>query len=205
MLRAVFMAMFLPLVILAGAERALAAGEDDARQFVDAVGKQVLQVINSGGGEAQKKQQLQQLFAGSVDIDWMAKFVLGKGWGQATEEQRQRYMQVYRQYLLTRYTANFADYTGSNYNITGVRSEGDGQYTVSMQIKSPRAQQQETEAGYRVHAVGGQFKIIDIIIESVSLITTQRSEFASVLQQKGMDGLISAIEGKIKAEGGGTA
>ena len=125
-------------------------------------------------------------------------------WGtpgaQATQEQRDHYLQVYKDYLLARYTSNFADYTGSKYTITDAKDEGNGQFSVSMQIKAPK-QSQDTLAGYRLRANdNGQFKIIDIIIEGVSLITTQRSEFSSVVQQKGMDGLIQAIESKRQAE-----
>lgn len=180
---------------------ALADGPQDARQVVDGVGKQVLTIVNGGGAEVEKQQQLRQMFTDNVDIDWMAKFVLGRGWQHASEAQRTRYTQSYRQYLLARYTSNFADYAGSNYTITDARSEADGQYTVNMQVSAPRAGQQDTQAGYRLRQANGQFKIVDIIIEGVSLLATQRSEFASVQQQKGMDGLIAAIEAKTQAKG----
>lgn len=175
---------------------ALAAGADDVRQFVDSLGQKVVSVVNSGGGDAQK-QQLQQMFIENVDIDWMAQFVAGRGWQQASEEQLTRYKDAFKRYLLMRYTTNFAEYTGSQYTIAGTRDEGDGQYTVGMQIKSGGAQTQDIQAGYRVRGAGGSFKIVDIIVEGVSLITTQRSEFASVLQQKGMDGLIESLETKV--------
>jgi len=194
---AIFMVgLLLPVI----AANAMAASADDARQFVDGVGKRVLDIVNGGAGKAEKQAQLQQMFAENVDIPWMGQFVLGHAWRQATPEQRDHYLQAYKQYLLARYTTNFADYTGAKYTITDVKSEEEGQFTVNMQIKAPN-QSQDTLAGYRL-LVGenGQFKIIDIIIEGVSLITTQRSEFASVFQQKSMDGLISAIEAKTKAE-----
>jgi phospholipid transport system substrate-binding protein len=187
-------AMLLP------AHSAVAAGAEDARQFVDNVGKRVVEIINTSGNETQKQQKLRQLFTENVDIEWMGKFVLGSAWQQATEDQRQQYLKAYRDYLLARYTTNFADYTGSNYTITDAQSGDNGQFTVGMEIKSPNAKQPNTEAGYRVRLENGQFKIIDIIVEGVSLITTERSEFAAVFQQKGMDGLISSIEAKTKTE-----
>jgi len=187
--------MILPLL----ANRALAAGTDDARQFVDNVGKQVVEVVNGSSGESEKQAKLRQLFITNVDIDWMAKFVLGQGWQKATADQRTRYQQVYRDYLLARYTTNFADYTGSKYALTDATNEEAGQFTVHMKIKAPNKGQENLLAGYRVKQENGAFKITDIIVEGVSLITTERSEFSSVLQQKGMDGLITAIEEKTKA------
>lgn len=183
------------------ASNASAASADDARQHVDSVGKKVLEVVNGSAAEAQKQQQLRQLFTDNVDIDWMGRFVLGAAWSKATEDQRTRYLQAYREYLLARYTTNFADYAGSNYTITGAKNESEGQFTVSMQVKSPNASQQDTLAGYRVRAAdGGGLKIVDIIIEGVSLITTQRSEFASVVQKDGMDKLITQLQGKTQSK-----
>lgn len=175
---------------------AYAAGADDARQFVDSVGKRVLEVVNGQGTESQKQPQLRQLFTDNVDINWMSRFVLAAAWNQATQDQRTRYQQAYRDYMLARYTTNFAEYAGSQYTITGVKTEADGQYTVGMNVNSPNARDQETRAGYRVRPDNGQFKIVDIIIEGVSLITTQRSEFSSVVQKDGMDKLIEQLNSK---------
>ncbi len=201
MLRTPLLILCLWLVIPLSVNNAVAASAEDARQFVDNVGKQVLEIINGNEDEKQKQEQLRRMFSENVDIDWMGKFALGRAWNQATEAQKKRYLQAYRQYLLARYTANFADYAGSKYVITGAKSESEGQFTVAMQIKSPHQKEQETEAGYRVRDNGsGQFKITDIIIEGISLIITERADFGSVLQQKGLDALIGDIEAKAKTE-----
>ncbi len=172
-----------------------AAAAADAKNFVDTVGQKVLAIVNGAGGESARRQQLQQMFRANVDMDWMGQFVLGHSWNEASQTQRDHYLEAYRKYLLARYTTRFADYTGAKYDITGVKEEANGQYTVSMQIKTPDGDQ-NTQAGYRLRPEGGSFKIIDIIVEGISQITTQRSEFASVIQQKGIDGLIAAIEAK---------
>jgi phospholipid transport system substrate-binding protein len=187
---------FLPLSVVS----VQAADADSARRFVDEVGKKVLAVVNGQAAEAQKQQQLRQLFSEHVDMEWMGRFVLGQGWAKATEDQRARYLAAYREYLLARYTTNFADYAGSKYTITGAKAESDGQFTVGMQVNSPNAKEQEVQAGYRLRAAeGGQFKIIDIIIEGVSLITTQRSDFGAVVQKDGMDKLIEQVQAKAQA------
>lgn len=176
-----------------------ASSADEAKNFVDDVGKKVLAVVDSKEGDAAKKQKLQGMFEQYVDIPWMGRFVLGHAWQEATADQRQQYLKAYRSYLLARYTTNFANYNGSQYTITGARDEGNGEFTVNMKIKTPQ-QSQDTLAGYRLASNNGQFKIHDIIIEGVSLITTQRSEFASVVSREGMAGLIKDIENKAQTE-----
>ena len=195
--------MLITLVVLLfsfpmSAGNASAAGAEEARQFVDKVGKKVLETINEKAQAAQKQQQLRQLFSEHVDMEWMGKFVLAQGWAKATEDQRGRYMQAYRGYLLARYTTNFTDYAGSNYTITDVKPAAEGEFIVGMAVSAPKASDQEVQAGYRVHvAEGGQFKIIDIIIEGVSLLTTQRAEFASAVQQGSIDKLIEQLHSKV--------
>jgi len=139
------------------------------------------------------------MFVEHVDIPWMGQFVLGRAWQKAPPEQRDRYLQAYRAYLLAHYTSDFAEYTGAKYTITDIKSEEDGQFTVNMQINTSN-QSQNTLAGYRLRSNNGQLKIIDIIVEGVSLITTERAEFADIAQQKGMDGLIQSIHDKTQTE-----
>lgn len=192
------------LIALILAPLSVSAGQPDtetARQFIDRLGQQALSTVNAQGAESEKQQKLQQLFIHSVDMDWMAKFVLGPAWAKADDTQRAEYLQAYRDFLLARYTTNFAEYSGSQYTITGAKNEANGQIVVNMKVKSPKARQQETLAGYRVRAgTDGQYKIVDIIIEGVSLLTTQRSDFSAVAQRNGLDKLIAQLRAKTQTE-----
>jgi phospholipid transport system substrate-binding protein len=187
---------FILCLIISG--EVFAATTDNVRQFVDSTGQKVIAVIDSKDkNQRQKQAELRQMFLDNVDLIWISRFVLGPGWANATPDQQSRYMESYKKYMLAVYTENFSEYTGSKYNIIEVRDEGGKQFTVRMQIKTPKPDQPETIAGYRILANdNGQFKIIDILAEGVSLLSTQRSEFGSVLRQNGMDGLISALERK---------
>ncbi len=179
---------------------AFAATKEDAQKFVDTLTPAVVQTIDDKSLAADQKQaKLQALFTQNVDIDWMAKFVLGRSYQQATEDQRARYVAAYRQYLLARYTTNFADYGGSKYKITDIVQDDDG-FNVKMQVATPQASE-DVALGYHLHTdASGQLKLSDIIVEGVSLITSQRSEYAAVVQQKGMDGLIAALQSKSQVE-----
>lgn len=186
------------LIIISNNASALTA--QDARQFVDDIGNHALNVINDAAkDENQKHAKLRQMFSENVDIHWMGRFVLGTGWKQATEDQKKHYMQAYQQYMVAHYTANFSDYTGSKYNISDIKNEQDGEFTVAMQIKTSK-ELDDISAGYRLRTDNVGFKIVDIIIEGISLVVTQRSEFASLISQKGIDGLISSLEEKTKEE-----
>ncbi len=174
--------------------QALAFSQDDARNYADKVGQEVLATVTSSAlTEAQKQAQLQAMFAREVDIPWIGRFVLGRFWKQANEAQQAQYLEAYGKFLIAHYTSHFADYSGGGYTINSVQQDGESQFTVGMRIHTAEGRQIETS--YRLHADRqGQLKVFDIIIEGVSLITTQRSEFGSVVQSQGMDALIRQLQ-----------
>jgi len=190
------MRKYLALFFMLFALPAYAAATDEAQQFVDGVGKQVLSVLNGSGSEADKQTQLRQLFSTNVDMEWMGKFTAGNAWARGTEEQRGRFIQVYKDYVLAHYTKNFSDYAGSDYVMTGTKPANDNEFMVGMSVSTPKADEKQLQAGYRVRNSGGQYKISDIIIEGVSLITTQRSEFAAIGQKGGLDTLTEQLQAK---------
>lgn len=190
-----FLALAMLALFLAPAS-SHAATEQDARQIVEKVGNEALAIIGSQElSKAQKQERLEHLLAGEVDIPWIGRFVLGRYWRGVAEEDRARYLEAYQRFLLSNYTSRFADYTGGSFRIISATNEGDEGFTVNMEIDT--LEQKGMLVDYRLHTTPeGALKIYDVIVEGVSLITTQRAEFASVVGQGGLDSLISQLNQK---------
>jgi phospholipid transport system substrate-binding protein len=172
------------------------ASKEDASQFVDNLAKDALDTIGKSDlSKEEKQKRLQKLFSTHVDIDWIAKFVLGKNWRAATQEQQDRYLENYRSFLLKNYTSNFENFTDSRYEVVKAADGSKaGEYTVSMLLK--RSGQEDIAVDYRLRQDGKSFKVVDIIAEGISLITSQRSEFNSVISRNGLDYLIDELKSK---------
>jgi len=185
--------LFLLLAVaLAPVPSSAAASVAAAREMMDAIGKQALAVIKSEGSKKQKQTKLEKIFSGNVDIEWVGRFVLGLHWRTATPEQRKRYLKEYEGFLVSHYAGRFAEYTGGSYTILSAVEDEPGQFIVSMKMLSP--DNQEVLVDYRLHNTGtGKLQIFDVVVEGVSLITTQRSEFASVVDGKGLDYLTAQL------------
>lgn len=176
---------------------ALASGADDASKYVEKIGTQALSTItNTSFSKSQKQSRLDKMFADNVDIAWVARFVMGRYWRQATDAQKNKYLKAYQTFLIKHYTSRFTDYTSGSFTITGVREDGESEYTVGMELVGEKKNEPPVLVDYRVRKEGGGFKIFDIIVEGVSLITTQRSEFASVISDHSIDYLIAQLEKK---------
>ena len=198
MLRA-FFATLLVIVsssVMLVSTASFAAGSDDARGFVDGLASQALAIVKDNTASKPDKQaKLETLFGDSVDIDWVSRFVLGKYWRQATEPQKMLYKERYKAFLIKHYTSKFSDYTNESYRINKVIDQGGGEYQLTMEIL--RGRNPSVIVDYRVRSMPeGGFKMFDLSVEGVSLITTQRSEFSSVVSRKGLDYLISQLNAK---------
>lgn len=178
------------------APQAHAASAADVEKFIGTLGNKVLELLNNKNVNAtDKEQQLKSIFRENVDTDWIGQFVLGKYWREATPDQQKKYLSLYREFLIQSYTGRFKDYSGESFKITGSHDEGDNKYLLNTEIVRP--QNPSVLVDYKVRGTGAQMKVYDIVVEGVSLITTQRSEFTSVISRKGLDALITALDKKV--------
>lgn len=178
---------------------AQAASTDDASKFVQNLGDQALSIITNKSFSKDKKQAgLEKIFTANVDFHWIGRFVMGRFWRQATDAQKTRYLKEYQRFLTLHYTARFADYSNGSFKVVSTKDDGDGDFTVAMQLQSDEKNSEPVLVDYRIRRSGGGFKIFDVIVEGVSLIATQRSEFASVITNNGIDYLIDQLATRFK-------
>lgn len=176
-----------------GVSSASADDKDDARSFANDLGNQALSVIvDKGLNKQAKRARLEGLFEQNVNIEWIAKFVLGRYWRSASEQQKHDYLANYKTFLIKHYTSNLTEFTDANFEVTKVVPEDGGGNIVTMHLKRPGAE--DTIVNYTIRKNnGGKLNVYDMTVEGVSMITTQRSEFNSVASQKGLDYLISQL------------
>ncbi|MBV5334014.1 ABC transporter substrate-binding protein, partial [bacterium] len=127
---------------------------------------------------------------------------LGRYWNVADETQRREYMTLFEKMIVDAYAGRFAEYSGETFKVAGVRPDGDVDSHVTTQIVRPSGPPVNVE--WRVRKTGATYKIIDVVVEGVSMGVTQRSEFASVIQTNGgqVDGLLKALRAKVTAGAG---
>ena len=189
------MAIAAMLLLLAPIQSAT-ANEDGARAFASNLADKALAILKNGDLSASGKQnKLEALFSDSVDLEWVGKFVLGKHWRAASQKQQKDYMDSYKTFVIRNFTGQLTDYSNQDYEIKQSRPDGEkGEYLLTFEIRSPN--EPPVYMDYRVREKAGNYQIFDIIIEGVSLIATQRSEFNAVVERKGLDHLIAALEKK---------
>jgi len=176
--------------------RAHAASADDAAKFINGLGQRAFSMLNQQGVPLdQKEAQVRNLLAENFDLKLIGRYVVGQSWRTMSEKQRDAYLAVFQEYVLRTYSKRLGGYSGQQFQISGVKSVGTDEHIVSTTITRPDAP--PIEAAWRVQTKTPQYKIVDVIVAGVSMVVTQRSEFTSVIQRQGVDGLIERLRTQV--------
>ena len=186
------------LILLAGtvASQSPAAAAADPTALVSSLGSRALEVLGKGTSESQRVARFRELLREDFDIPGIARFVLGRYWNTASEEERREFVKLFEEYVAQAYATRLAEYAGEKFKVTGSRPEGDGAI-VSSQILRP-AGSAPIKVDWRLTGRNGIYKISDVAVDGISMAVTQRSEFASVIQHNGgqIQGLITMLREK---------
>ncbi len=176
----------------AGAE---AIGEVD--NFVKSTSEKVMAILSKSTSDSEKQVQLTSVFTDTVDINWIARFAVGKNWQQMNATQQSEYISNYRKFLISSYVPVFKKYNGQKVLIKNINPVGNDQYVVTTEIQSDNSNV-PYKVEYRVKRTDGQYKVRDIIAEGVSMINTQRSDFGSIVAERGITALNQDLLAKAK-------
>jgi phospholipid transport system substrate-binding protein len=184
-----------------GAAATAGAAASDAAAFITDLGNKALTMLNQRQkSQADFERQFRELLHQGFDVNRISCFVLGRYCRTAPEAQRQEFTKAFEDYIVGVYTVRFSQYTGESFKVTGSRAEGDKATLVTSQIVRPNGAP-PVKVDWRVSDTPQGPKITDVTVEGVSMILTQRDEFASILQRNNGDlqALIKLLKEKTKS------
>ncbi len=131
------------------------------------------------------------------NLELISQFVLGRFWHRATAEQRAEFQELFTEYLTNSYARQLGSYRAETLTIVGSHPVGRKDVLVETSVESSNG---AANPIWRVRAKDGEYKIIDVSIDGVSLALTQRREFAAVINRQGLDGLLNMLREKLAAQ-----
>ena len=162
-----------------------------ARALVETVGPGPEDPARPRPQRAAEVHELVDTLSGPIDLDLVARLILGRYWRTATEAQRADYLKLFRDFALHTLASRLDVYGGQDFEVTGAKAVGDQDALVSTRIVSDGP---PVEVDWRIRERADHSLVaIDVIVEGVSLIVTQRSEFGAVIDRQGMDGLLAEL------------
>ena len=165
-------------------------------QFIRAVGEEAINALTDKKISKQiRKTRFRKILNRTFEVKFIARFALGRYWRRANKSQRSEYTFLFENFIVQSYANLFKDYSGETFNVLKVRSinEIDNLVKSEVFLKDGR----KIRVAWRVRG-DKSFKIVDVMIEGVSMALTQRDEFSAIISQNNgkIEGLLSALRKK---------
>ncbi|HSA82511.1 MAG TPA: ABC transporter substrate-binding protein [Geminicoccaceae bacterium] len=181
---------------------AAASPAGPAEALVEALAEQAWALIQSGELDQRTRlDRLTELLGSKTDVALLSRLVLGRHWQRLTADQQAGYERLFGDVVLRNLARRLDQYAhGSagpldqHFRITGSLPAGKRDILVRSTVMPPRGA--TVSVDWRLRVQDDQPVIIDLIIEGVSLLVTQRSEFAAVIERSDMDGLLAELRAR---------
>ncbi|ADE13542.1 toluene tolerance family protein [Nitrosococcus halophilus Nc 4] len=172
-----------------------------AQQLVEETSERMLQTLRNKSEELEEHPEriydlVKEILLPHFDFQRIARLALGRHWRQATEDQRQRFVGEFRTLLVRTYSTALLKYSDEKINYLPLRGPKEAEnILVRMEIEQARGGP-PISMEIDLYEKGEDWKVYDIKIDGVSLVTNYRTNFASEIRQGGLDQLIEKLEKK---------
>jgi len=191
---ALYRAFLLIVLILAVPVSAAWANTDAARaqKLIEDLTRQALTILKTekgdiGARERKFRSVLTQYFA----MQSISKRVAGHHWQDMSSPQRQEFQRLFGEWVLKTYSRRFGGYEGETIAVEKASAVGKDSVLVQTKLKGEK---RNNKVDWRlVEESKGRLKIVDVSVDGISMLTAQKSEVASIIKNKGVDGLLATL------------
>ena len=136
---------------------------------------------------------VQSIVLPNFDFNTMSRWVLGRYWRQATPEQRTRFAEEFRTLLVRTYAKTLLEYSDAKISFPPMPASAAESDDVTVRSEVQPVNGAAFAINYSMHRKGNDWKIYDVTVDGVSLVTNYRGSFASQIRDQGMDAMINKL------------
>ena len=190
------------LVVLLAFGSASQAVNIEADVLIKQTSEKVLSALNKNKAAYEKdpdklNQLINDIILPLLDFKTMSKLALGKvNWTKASDEQQQRFVDAFKDMLIRTYSKSLTEYAGQDLEFLPYSAPAAGKKTTLVKTQIKPSNGPAIPIDYRLRILNDNWKVFDIKIDGISLVTNYRNSFASDVLKVGMDGLIDKLNKK---------
>ena len=184
--------------LLAALVPALAAAQESPDQLVKRTTDEILTIIKTdkdvaSGNQAKVVELAEQKVLPHFDFERMTRLAVGRNWAQATDAQKQALTKEFRTLLVRTYSSSLSQYRNQTIDVKPSKiAAADKEATVRTAVIQQGGPPIPIDYAME-KAADGSWKVYDVIVDGVSLVTTYRSSFNDQIQKGGIDGLVKTL------------
>ncbi|MCH8808851.1 MAG: ABC transporter substrate-binding protein, partial [Proteobacteria bacterium] len=169
------------LAALLGGQARAQGAQDASRFLADLTDRAVDQLTEPGLSDDEQERRFRSLIGESFDIPAIGRFVLGRYWRRASEDERAAFLATFEDLMVHRFLPLFAEYSGDKISVGVARPFKSNPNFISVSSKLLRDEGEPIHIDWRVRRRDDGYRIVDIVAEGISIAVTLRSEYTSVL------------------------
>jgi phospholipid transport system substrate-binding protein len=182
--------------LLLGALAGHAGAQQSPRDVVQTTADQVLAVLAQKDlSRDARREQVKRIVLANTDFDTLCRLALARNWNSFTPEQQAEFKREFESHLSATYGRRLDNYRNERIAIVGERKEANGDVTVQTRVVRGGGSNDFT-VDYRLRQSNGQWKVIDVIPEQVSLVANFRSQFQEIISAGGPERLLQVLREK---------
>ncbi|WP_049251412.1 MlaC/ttg2D family ABC transporter substrate-binding protein [Neisseria elongata] len=178
------------------APAAFAALEHPARQQVQQNIDTVLKIIkNQSLSEQQKIRQVEQYANRFLDYERLSAMAVGQPWRQFSPQQKQSFIAAFKEMVIGMYARSaMMGAEKADVRVLPKITTNGNKVDVYSEILTPSGK--KYEVAYQLYQTGSQYKLYNIRVDGVSIVTVYRNQFVELVNQQGIDGMIETVRNK---------
>jgi phospholipid transport system substrate-binding protein len=146
--------------------------------------------------QTEKERDLRSLFRQNFDVPAISRFVLGKHWRKASTAERQDFVDAFEEMNSRQFLAMVGKFSEEMFSVVKVQQDAAKPSLSLVSTKIVQSEGEPISAVWRIRNNDGHYKILDIVVEGVSMAITLRHEYGTVVKTDGVDGLIAIMREK---------
>ncbi len=175
----------------------MAAAEQSPEVMLEQAAEQMLAALREHDSELRSNPEqlhalVEEVLVPHVDLEVVSRWVLGKYWRSATPEQRARFAREFKSMLIRFYSSALLEYADFKFRFFAPKMKKKARRMV-VRSEVMRSAGAPHSVNYSLIRRDGQWKIYDIKINGVSVVTTYRSSFADEIRRGGLDHLLKRM------------
>ncbi len=169
-----------------------------AEAFIEDTADKVFTFYAGEVTDDQRAGAFREILTATFELRTIARFALGRYWRVASSDQREEYRRLFEDFLVLAYANRFRDLGGVKLRVTSVREINKRDQLVLSEV-DPGGGRPPIRIGWRVRDTRHGLRIVDVIVDGISMGVTQRDQFAAAIRSAGgkVDGLLAMLRDKI--------
>ncbi|NQU60730.1 MAG: ABC transporter substrate-binding protein [Rhodospirillales bacterium] len=171
-----------------------------AKKFIENLTEQAISMLTGKElSKTERADRFRKLMKKTFAIKGIAKFVLGRHWRKATDGEKKEYLELFEDLLVVTYADRFAKYSGEKLVVNEAAVHGKNDAVVNSRMIRVDGSK-SLRVDWRVRKKAEKYVIVDIMVEGISMVITQKSEFASFVKKNGgsMSALLDELRKRIQ-------